>query len=300
MKKINPLLEKLNLIYYEYDTTTNTLFKDTKSNKDEVYTEKIKITYALTTSGFHFFVDENESIIISKKDTFIAKIKRFFKSKIDSYKNSKMDIYILSDKKVKWAKNLPMIEIRYHHFDIDFNSYDALIFTSKNAIIGINTISPLWKKIPSYVIAPQTAKVLKEMKGKLTFTGKAKHGNEFAYELIPLLENKKVLYVRGKDSISDMVTILQENKISCDEVIVYETVCKSYETPPILPKNSVIIFSSPSTIKCFFKNTIWDESFTAISIGNTTAKHFPEDINPIISDNTSLEFCVKKAIEVLS
>lgn len=300
MKKITTLLDRLNLIYYEYDATNNTLFKDTRFDKDEVYKEKIKITYALTTSGFYFFVDENESIIISKKDTYIAKIKRFFKSKIESYKNSKMDIYILSDKKVKWAKNLPMIEIHYQDSDIDIKSYDALIFTSKNAIIGIDSISPAWKQIPSYVIAPQTAKILKEMGGKLTFTGKAKHGNEFAHEIIPLLENKKVLYVRGKDLVSGLVTILQDNKISCDEVIVYETACKSYENPPILPKNSVIIFSSPSTIKCFFKNNIWDESFTAIAIGNTTAKHFPPHIEPIVSDNTSLEFCVKKAIEILS
>jgi uroporphyrinogen-III synthase len=300
MKKVTTLLDKLGLIYYEYDATTNTLFKDTRFNKDEIYKEKIKITYALTTSGYHFFVDENESIVISKRDSLIGKIKRFFKFKLDSYKNSKMDIYILSDKKVKWAKNLPMIEILYHDRTVDISSYDALIFTSKNAIIGIDKISPSWKEIPSYVIAPQTAKVLKEMKGKLEFTGKAKHGNEFAHEIVPLLCNKKVLYVRGKDLASDAVKILKENKISCDEAIVYETVCKKYEIAPILPKNSVIIFSSPSTIKCFFENNLWDESFTAIAIGHTTAKYFPPNIEPIISDNTSLEFCVKKAIEVLS
>ena len=67
MKKITTLLDKLNLIYYEYDAATNTLFKDTKFNKDEIYKEKIKVTYALTTSGYYFFVDENESIVISKK-----------------------------------------------------------------------------------------------------------------------------------------------------------------------------------------------------------------------------------------
>jgi len=300
MKKITTILETLNLIYYEYDAKTNTLFKDTRFDKDAVYREKIKITYTLTTSGYHFFVDENESIVISLQNSFLSKIKRFFKSKIDSYKNSRMDIYILSDKKVKWAKNLPMIEIQYQNTHINIMSYDALIFTSKNAIIGIDKISPLWREIPSYVIAPQTAKVLKEMKGKLEFTGKAKHGNEFAREIIPFLKNKKVLYVRGKDLVSDAMKILKENEILCDEAIVYETHCKKYEFTPILPKNSVIIFSSPSTIKCFFENNLWDESFTAIAIGHTTAKYFPPNIEPIISDNTSLEFCVKKAIEVLS
>ena len=300
MKKIDAIIDKLNLIYYEYDIATNTLFKDPKFNKDEIYKEKIKITYTLTTNGFQFFVDENESILISKKDNFISKIKRFFKSKLNSYKNNKMNIYILSDKKVKWAKNLPMLKIDYQYTNISLESYDALIFTSKNAIIGIDKISPLWKNIPSYVIAPQTAKVLKEMGGKLTFTGKAKHGNEFAKELIPLLKNKNVLYVRGKDLVSNAVTILKENGIACYETIVYQTLCNKYEATTPLPKNSVIIFSSPSTIKCFLSNNLWDDSFTAIAIGHTTAKYFPSNIQPIISDNTSLEFCVKKAIEILS
>ena len=44
----------------------------------------------------------------------------------------------------------------------------------------------------------------------------------------------------------------------------------------------------------------WDESFKAISIGHTTAKYFPSNITPLIADTTSLESCVKKAIELNS
>jgi uroporphyrinogen-III synthase len=84
----------------------------------------------------------------------------------------------------------------------------------------------------------------------------------------------------------------------CDDIIVYENRCNSDIKVKELPENSYIIFSSPSTIECFFKKFTWKESYTAISIGNTTAKYFPKEIIPVIADTTSLESCINKAIEL--
>jgi len=91
-----------------------------------------------------------------------------------------VNIYILSDKKVDGAKNLPVFDIEYIEENISFEDYDALIFTSKNAIFAIDSFCESWKFLPSYVIAPQTAKILKKLGGKLEFTGEKNHGNEFA------------------------------------------------------------------------------------------------------------------------
>jgi len=41
------------------------------------------------------------------------------------------NVYILSDKKVEGAINLPVFEIEFIPQDIDLKSYDAIIFTSK-------------------------------------------------------------------------------------------------------------------------------------------------------------------------
>ena len=114
---------------------------------------------------------------------------------------------------------------------------------------------------------------------------------------LQLLKNKKVLYVRGAKVVSKLSEILNNNKIQCEEIIVYESICKKFSEDTFLPKDSIIIFSSPSTIKCFLNTLSWDNSYTAISIGKTTAKYFPSYITPLISDTTSLESCVKKAIE---
>jgi len=260
----------------------------------------IKITHALSQKHINFFIDENKSIVIADSDTLFNKIKRYFTSTISNIRNSRMNIYILSDKKVKWAKNLPVFEIKPIQQDVDFSNYDALIFTSKNAIYALDSMDKSWKKKPAYVIAPQTAKIVRHLGGNLKFVGKEKHGNQFALEIIKKYKHQKVLYIRAAKVVSDLVNILNTNDITCDELIVYETVCKQFDKKVKLPKNSTIIFSSPSTIECFFKNISWDESFKAISIGNTTAQYFPENITPVISDTTSLDSCVKKAIELNS
>lgn len=298
MERTVTILKELNLLYYEYDATTNKLIVDKICTQDEVYQEFIKVTYTLTKNDVKFLVDENRDIVIAKEDGFIARILQRIKNTFAGFKSSQKNIYILSDKKVKYAQNFPVITIHPIIDEIDLQGYDALIFTSKNAIKILSEIDQKWKTIPSYVIAPQTAKQLKWHGGKLEYVGKSKHGDEFAEELIPLLSGKKVLYLGGKRVVSDLVNILNSNGVICDQKAIYETGCKEYPRKIQLPKNSIIIFSSPSTIECFLKNAQWDESFKAISIGDTTAKYFPDYIKPIISDNTSLDGCVQTALQL--
>ncbi|XPV54600.1 MAG: uroporphyrinogen-III synthase [Halarcobacter ebronensis] len=154
------------------------------------------------------------------------------------------------------------------------------------------------EKIPAYVISPQSAKLVRNLNGRLEFVGKEKHGDKFAEEIAEDLKDKKVLYLRGEKTVSRLVDILREQGINCDEESIYENNFKKIDKKVNFPKGSKIIFSSPSTIEYFFKNFEWDNSFYAISIGQTTAKHFPKNIKPLIADDTSIEACVQKAIEV--
>jgi len=205
------------------------------------------------------------------------------------------NIYLLSDKNMEDVINLPMIQISPIIQNIDLSPYDALIFTSKNAISSIDSFDKSWQQIPSYAIAPQTAKVIQKYNGTLAFTGKSGHGDDFAKELIDQLQNKNTIYIRGAKVVSNLVNILKQNNISCDELIVYETKCKNYTKNQQPAKNSVIIFSSPSTIECFFENFSWDKSFKAVCIGHTTSKYLPKDIKPYIAKTTSLASCIELA-----
>jgi uroporphyrinogen-III synthase len=298
IQKVKKILEPLDLIYYEFNKNRNTIFIDPSGSKYDIGKEFITITNALAKNDIKFFIDDKKNIIFACEDKFFSRLKHKCKNIINSVKNKKKDIYILSDQKVKYATNLPVIEIEYIKQSVNLEKYDALIFTSKNAIKAINSMDESWKKIPSYVIAPQTAKIVKSLGGYLTYTGKEKHGDDFAQEINEKLYGKNVLYIGGTKIVSELTNILNNSGVMCETLAIYETVCKKYEEKIILPKNSIIIFSSPSTIECFLKNAEWDKSFTAVSIGKTTARYFPEHIKPYIADTTSLDSCVQKAQEL--
>lgn len=292
---IEKIINSLNLTYYEYDKKSKILSYDDNYSNRFIELEFFKITYHLSKHHINFKVLKNKSIefVIRK-----FSIKEKFISLFKYIQNKKQNIFLLNDIKVKYAKNIPLFEIKYIKQDVNLSNYDAIIFSSKNAVLAIDSINKDWRRIPSYVISQQTAKLVKDLNGNLKFTGKEKHGDEFAYEILSELKNKKVLYLRGVEIVSDFIDILNNNEVVCDDVVVYENSFKTKIEKKTLPKNSKIIFSSPSTIKYFFKVFSWDESYKAISIGNTTAKYFPENIKPIISENTSLKACVKKALEL--
>ncbi len=206
-------------------------------------------------------------------------------------------IYLLSNQKYPQVENLEVFQIEYINSDINLLNYDALIFTSKNAIYSLNSFNKNWKNIDSYAIAPKTSEIIKKLGGKVVFTGITSHGNEFAQELISLLKNKKVLYVKALKTVSDLVEILRQNKILVDELIAYKTSCKKSEI--LLEDDSIFIFTSPSSVECFFNQYSWKKSYKAIVIGKTTAKYLPKEVNYTISSETSIDECINLAKETL-
>ena len=206
-------------------------------------------------------------------------------------------IYLLSNQKYENVVSLEVFQIKHIKSEINLSSYDALVFTSKNAVYSLNSYNKDWKKKPSYVIAPKTAEVIKELGGQIAFIGVTSHGNEFAQELIEVLQNKKVLYVKALKTVSNLVGILKDNKIQLDELISYETSCKKSNI--VLEDNSIFIFTSPSSVECFFKQYSWKDSYKAIVIGKTTAKYLPKNINYTMTSETSIDECVNLAKQVL-
>ena len=202
-------------------------------------------------------------------------------------------IYLLNEQKHEGIENLEVFQIEYIKSDIDLKKYDALVFTSKNGVKAINSFNQDWKNIPSYAIAQKTANTIMKLGGVVEFIGNSGHGNDFAYELKNVLKDKKVLYVKALKTVSNLPNILKENGIFLDEIIAYKTSCKKSNI--ILEENSIFIFTSPSSVECFFKQYSWKNSYKAIVIGKTTAEFLPSNINYEISSQTSVEECIKLA-----
>ncbi len=208
------------------------------------------------------------------------------------------NIYLLNNRKFEGINNIQIINIKPIKQEIDFNNYDALVITSKYAITSLNSFSKNWKDIPIYAIAPQTAKIIKELNGNVQFTGTKTNGDDFADELLAVLKDKKVLYLRGEKQVSSLVDILNNYKILCDELVVYKSVCKKTSNIKTLPKNSIIIFPSPTTVECFFKHYKWNKSYKAVSFGKITASYLPPDVDSIINQNSSLASCIQEALKL--
>ncbi|KLD99331.1 uroporphyrinogen-III synthase [Aliarcobacter butzleri] len=202
-------------------------------------------------------------------------------------------IYLLNEQKHEDVENLEVFQIEYIKSDVDLKKYDALVFTSKNGVKAINSFNQDWKNIPSYAIAQKTANTIMKLGGVVEFIGNSGHGNDFAYELKNVLKDKKVLYVKALKTVSNLPNILKENGIFLDEIIAYKTSCKKSNI--ILEENSIFIFTSPSSVECFFKQYSWKNSYKAIVIGKTTAEFLPSNVIYEISSQTSVEECIKLA-----
>ena len=210
-------------------------------------------------------------------------------------------IYLLNNQKFDEVVNLEVFKVQSLKLDIDLKPYDALVFTSKSAIFALEDNKIDWKKIPSYLIAEATSNIAKSFGANIAFTGLSGHGNDFANELIPHLKDKKVLYIKAKKTVSNLPEILRENGINVDELVSYETVCNSSLKSFELEEGSTIIFTSPSSVECFFKKFSWNSSFKAILIGKTTAQYLPKElVNYKISSTTNVKECIKLAFQDFS
>lgn len=152
--------------------------------------------------------------------------------------------------------SMPVIEIRFLPFDMprDVESYDWLVFTSKNGVHSFFHQMGLVRNPRIAVIGESTAKALKSENLEPFFTGGGKSGSEFAEELVKVIgKGQNVLVVLGNLAPDTLQNILEtDNRI--DRVNVYETRAAQHVDPhvPELIRNDdygLIAVSSPSAVK---------------------------------------------------
>ncbi|WP_149710380.1 uroporphyrinogen-III synthase [Campylobacter concisus] len=209
-------------------------------------------------------------------------------------------IYLISNTKTadESVVNLSVSKIEFLKFELNLSDYDVLVATSKNAFnaLKFNGISPI--NLPVFAIANSCAAAAKEFGFSEIYTGQNAHGDDFAREILPLLKGKKILYLKGKDSASNFLEILQNGGVNIKAIIAYENVlnpCKMELKPP---KNSILIFASPLNVKNFLSNFGWDESYQVISIGKVTAKEL-KFTEPIVSQSQDINACIALAKTLL-
>ena len=208
-------------------------------------------------------------------------------------------IYLLSPLPKEGTIHLPMICFSLLPTTIDFSRCDTLMFTSKQAVKSAEALNPEWKNYPCLAIGSATAKEIEFLGGKVIYQPKSFYAETLSQDIITQFQDKKILYLRPKEVSFDSRNFLAKAGIELQEQIIYETSCISYEKKEKPSKNAIIIFTSPSTIHCFLKNFEWNESYTAIVIGEATKVHLPTHARFEVADRPLIDACIVKASQIL-
>jgi uroporphyrinogen-III synthase len=205
--------------------------------------------------------------------------------------NGKLPVYILTNETFEGVLNYPVIKINFLSPSFSFENIDYLLFTSKNGVRAVDKLTDEWKKFPSFAIGAATAREIENLGGKVEYIAKKAYGDEFAEEINEKYKHKTFLFFRAKKLVSEIEDKFVNNTLK--QAVVYETLCANPGKKLIKP--SVVIFTSPSTVKCFSKIENF-ENIRSVAIGKKTEKELLKHINRVyVANKPLINECIKLA-----
>ena len=197
-----------------------------------------------------------------------------------------------SDNDIVW---LNLCKIRFFNFNVNLSKFDAIIVTSKNSINALKFNSIAVANILVFAIGKATALACKEFGFTQIYEAKNSHGSEFGAEILNNLRDKKVLFIKAKETVSNLDIYFSQNGIDITVVDGYENLILYPNDIKKPEPNSTIIFTSPMNVRAFIQNFSWNDSYQAVAIGKATASTLASYCTPIISNSQSLKSCIELA-----
>jgi uroporphyrinogen-III synthase len=205
-------------------------------------------------------------------------------------------IYLFSLTKHDGVTHINTLHVEYFTPAIDFKKYDYLIITSKQVFEALKSYGDVWKSKPVLTVGTPTAKALENAGGMLLEYGPG-YGDDLTKIIKSLPKEKKWLYLRAKEVASDFAAICKEAGYNIDEAVMYETSCSEALLHVNVEKGATLIFTSPSSVRCFLKHHDLKPTHKIVVIGLTTAKVMPLHVKYKIADEPTLQSCIQKANE---
>jgi len=205
-------------------------------------------------------------------------------------------IYLFSISSHKDTININSLDVTFLKPDIDFKKYDYFIITSKQTSEALKRYDNKELK-PALCISVASAKSYEEIGGRVLEIGGG-YGDTLKDRIKNYPKDTKWLYLRAKVVASDFVATCQKDGYDIEEAVVYESDCSKAILDVKVEDDAILIFTSPSSVKCFLKNNTIHTSNKVIVIGKTTAKSLPYGVDFIVSKETTIESCLN-SIEFL-
>lgn len=206
-------------------------------------------------------------------------------------------IYLISKTPYEGVIHIPILTIRFLSPTIDFTDYEGVIFTSKQGIVSLQSYSLDWNRLKCICVSESTAKSACDA-GAIDVEVADGYGDSIPDVLGEKKRNGKWLYLRPKAVASDWVERARNKGFEIDEAIVYESVCNEEVSNFPVSQEGVLIFTSPSTIRCFLQNHKILSTHDVIVIGKTTQNSLPSDVPSYLSDTTSIGATVDLARQI--
>jgi len=205
----------------------------------------------------------------------------------------KNKVYLFSTSSHPDAIHIQSLDITFLQPEIDFSHYDYLIVTSKQvskALIKYDNQN--YKNKRALCISSATATSYEALGGKVLEVGYG-YGDNLYSIIQKYPKETRWLYLRAKEIASDFVRRCKKDGYAIDEKTVYESVCSKKIVDFRVQDKATLIFTSPSSVKCFLKNNRFKSSQKVIVIGKSTANAVPKDVECIISKSTTIESCLE-------
>ena len=202
-------------------------------------------------------------------------------------------IYLFSISKHPDAISINSLSIKLLKPQIDFLKYDYLIITSKQAskvLAQYDKNNYISKK--ALCVSKQSALSYEKLGGDILDIG-AGYGDNLVDKIKQFPKTTSWLYLRAKVVASNFVAVCNADGYNIYEIIVYESDCSRDILECKVEDDANLIFTSPSSVKCFLKNKTIKPTHKVIVIGKTTAKALPNGVNFIISDETTIKSCME-------
>lgn len=200
-------------------------------------------------------------------------------------------IYLVGKQRFKGVKNLILNEIKLCEFSVDLRDFDALIITSKNALLALqkNSQSVLDFSVAVYAVGEKSAKMAKNLGFTNIKTSPKAYGKDLFEAFKNELKGKKCLYLRAKKIASNLDELLLNAGVNLTQIIAYENVPKPVPQG-FEPKHpAVFIFTAPSSVKNFLAHFSLDKNDKCVAIGQSTAS--------ALRDFLEQNFCDKKVLK---
>lgn len=200
-------------------------------------------------------------------------------------------VYLFSTSSHPDAISINSLDISFFKPEIDSSLYEYFILTSKQSSLALDRYTQIDLK-PALCISRLTKEAYEKIGGEILAVGSG-YGDNLSQEIKKYPKSTKWLYIRGKEIASDFVFRCKEEGYNIDEIIVYKTQCSDVLKNLSIEKNATLIFTSPSSVKCFLKNNTFKECKNVIVIGKTTGKCIPKATSFLLANEKTIASCLE-------